>query len=389
MAHALLSPSSAHIWLTCTPSARLAEQFPDRAGTAAAEGTLAHSMCELMVQKKLNRILTKDYNKKLKEIKTHELYQEEMLEYCDQYAVFVMEKYSEAQSRHSDAQIFLEEKLDMTMYVPEGFGTSDCTIISDGILEIIDFKYGKGVPVNAEGNDQMILYALGALRKFESLFEIKEVRWTIFQPRIDNISSDGMDVADLDYIGEQDIKILAQRAWNGEGDYKPGEHCRFCKAAPLCKALADYNLEIARHEFKDPALLTDEDVSDILTRSDMFTKWINGVEEYAHKQALEGKKWPGYKLVEGRSNRAYSDETAVATTLSAAGLKDDEIYNKKLQGITALEKHLGKSDFERLLGDLVIKPQGKPTLVPESDKRPEFATKVSAAEDFENVIENE
>ncbi len=391
MSHAILSPSGASRWLACTPSARLEQQFPDRAGSAASEGTLAHTLGELIIRFKLKWILKTQYTKALKEIKSHPQYEDAMFDYADEYACFVIEKFSAAQAHTKDAGLLIEQKLDLTDYVPEGFGTGDAMIIANKTLDFIDLKYGKGVEVTAENNKQMMLYALGALRGFDCLFDIETVRMTIYQPRIGNISTFEMQVEDLRDWAENYLKPRAELAFAGEGEFAPGEACRFCKAAATCKANADFNLELAKYEFKESLLLEDAEISDILSRAGLFTKWLNAVEEHAqHEAVVNGKKWPGYKLVEGRSNRAYLDESKVAELLISKGLEEDKIYQpKKILGITAMEKELGKSDFATYLSPLVIKPAGKPTLVPESDKRPELSSAANAASDFAEVLNEE
>ena len=386
MAHALLSPSSASRWLACTPSARLEAKFPDKAGEAAAEGTLAHALGELLLKRHLKLILKRDYDKQLAAIKADPLWQDEMLEYMDGYKTYVIEQYSKAQAHTPDAMIFLEEKLDLTEYVPEGFGTGDCIIITDGVLEIIDYKHGKGVPVYADNNKQMMLYALGAVLKFGILYQVDKVKMTIYQPRIDNTSSFELTYLELIYWAKTELLPKGFQAFNGEGAYVPGDHCRFCKASGQCKALAEFNLKLVEN-IQDPDLLSPEETAKVLTQQDMFVKWINGVAEYAFTKALEGVKWPGFKLVEGRSNRVIDFEEAAVRDLLKEGLSKEDIFKpKQLVGITALEKLLGKSDFERILGDYVIKPPGKPTLVPESDKRAELTNGVTVEAAFEGII---
>lgn len=381
--HALLSPSSAERWLTCLPSARLEEKFPDTSGDAAKEGTVAHRLGELFIRQKLNIVSDVGYEVVLKDIQKSEYYDHAMDDHAENYAMFVMERYAEAQVRNSDAMIFLERKLDLTEYVKEGFGTGDAGIIADSILDVIDLKYGKGVPVSAENNKQMMVYALGWLLEFEHLYDIKTVRLTIYQPRIDNYSSWELPVTDLKEWAEKELKPLAALAFEGKGDFKPGSHCRFCRAKATCKANANYNLELAQHEFAEPVLLSDEEVADILNRADAFSNWIKSVEDHALAEAVnKNKKWPGYKLVEGRSNRVYSDETKVVEVLTGKGYGEEIIYKKKLTGITDLTKALGKTSFAALIEPLLIKPSGKPTLVPVTDKRPEISSLEQAQSDF-------
>lgn len=381
--HALLSPSSAGRWLACTPSARLEAQFPDSSGEAAQEGTLAHSLCELILQYKLKLIKKNIYESKLKEIQANRFYDHAMHDHCDNYAVYVLEQFSAAQAHTKDAQLFLEQKLDMTDYVEEGFGTGDAVIIADGVLDLTDFKYGKGVPVTAVENKQMMLYGLGALKDYGFLYDIHTVRMTIYQPRLDTISVWEISVVELYKWAEDELRPKAVQAFKGEGEYAPGSHCRFCKAKAVCRANADYNLELAKHDFKPAPTLKDEEISDILDRADGFTQWLKAVEEYALDQAVNhGKKWPGHKLVEGRSNRQYTDEAKVAEVLKRSYAEDIIYQPQKLRGITDMEKVLGKKEFAELLKNLIIKPPGKPALVPESDKRPEYNSTESAIRDF-------
>jgi hypothetical protein len=390
-AHAVLSPSGAHRWLSCTPSARLEQQFPDKAGNVAREGTLAHSLGELILKLKLKKITKQVYQRDLKKIESDELYDHAMQEHAESYSVFVLERFYEAQSHTKDAVIYLEHQLNLTEYVPEGFGTGDCVIIADGTMEIIDLKYGKGVVVIAENNKQMMLYALGALKDFDFVYDIDTVCMTIYQPRIDNFSTWKIRVDDLLTWAEMELKPKAALAFKGEGEFSPGTHCQFCKAKAVCKANADYNLQLAVYDFATPELLTDDEIADILERSSNFTNWLKSVNEYALSEAvLNGKKWPGYKLVEGRSNRTYSDEAAVAERLLEKGFAEDLIYKRELLGITAMEKVVGKKEFALHLSGLIIKPQGKPTLAPKSDKREELNSVEAAQKDFaEQYVESE
>lgn len=358
-------------------------QVPDRAGEAAAEGTLAHRLAELKLMEALHP--DADVAAALAEVYDNPMYNEAMEQHIEEYVSYVVEVFNHAVRRTSDAYIFLERKLDLTHYVPEGFGTSDVVIIADGIMEVIDLKYGKGVPVSALGNKQMRLYALGALMEFEHLFDIRTVRATIHQPRLNAVSSDELDVQDLLDWGLDELSPLAQMAHRGEGELKAGEHCRFCKVKATCRAFADLNLELAQYEFKQPPVLSDDEIADVLGRAEMFLQWIKAVEDHALAEALNGKKWPGYKLVEGRSVRSIANDQEAADTLLKAGFTDDQIYNKKLQGITALEKLLGKATFNNVLGPFVVKPPGKPTLAPADDKRPEYHSGEAAAADFSTI----
>lgn len=384
MAHAILSPSAASRWLACTPSARFEQEFDDKGSIFAQEGTLAHSLGELMIRYAVDELTKAKYKSELKKIQESEFYNESMHSYCDDYAAFVLEKYAEAQKRTPDAKIFIETKLNLTNYVPEGFGTADIIIVADHTMHTIDLKYGKGVPVSANENKQQMLYALGALDLFDFLYGIDHVEMTIYQPRLDIIDSYSIIVEELRLWADKELKPKALQAFNGEGEHAPGTHCGFCKGKAVCKALADSMLELAKHDFKDSKQLTDAEISEIMSKTKMFTSWLDAVNDYALDQAVNhGKQWPDYKLVEGRSNRKYIDESQVANKLIESGIKEDSIYTKKILSITALEAEIGKKEVSAILEGLIIKPQGKPTLAPSSDKRPEFTGKDSAVKDFE------
>ncbi len=382
-AHAILSPSSAQRWLTCTPSARLEETFPDTTSEAAAEGTVAHELCELMLRKAMKEITGVKFNRALAKIKESKYYCGEMQECADSYVEFVMELYAEALSHTRDAVMEIEERLDLTDFVPEGFGTGDNVIIADGTLHITDLKYGKGVLVDAGENKQMMIYALGALAKYDFLYDIREVVMTIYQPRLRNITSFVMTAEALREWRDTELKPKAKIAFEGKGDFVVGPHCLFCRAKPVCKAHAKHQMELAKYDFKEADLLTPKEVADILDRAKDFMSWIRSVSDYSLIQAVNhGVKYPGYKLVEGRSNRKFSDEEKVKEVLKLGGIKDEDIYNVKLQGITHFEKLLGKAGFSEMLGNWVIKPEGAPTLVPDYDKRPEIGSNEQAAKDF-------
>ena len=383
--HATLSASGAHRWLNCTPSARLEEPVPDTSSIYAEEGTLAHDLAELELKRILKEVDEKSYSKQLKAIKDHELFSQEMVGYINQFATYVMEQYMEAKERSSDAVIFLEQRLDFSKWVPEGFGTGDCTIISDKVMEIIDFKYGKGVEVKAEDNVQMMLYALGALDTYGYIYDIDTVRMTIHQPRIDNVSSWEMGADELLQWADEVLRPKAETAWAGEGEPIPGDWCRFCKVKNRCKARAEAAMSVpSDFDYKDPNLLTVDEIAEILHEVDAIEAWAKDIRDYALVQARDnGAKFKGWKLVEGRSIRRYSDPEQVEKVLRAAKYKVKDIYKpRELKGITDMTKLLGRKKFNELLEQtgLVIKPEGRPTLVPESDKRPELN---SVAADFD------
>lgn len=384
--HAILSPSSASRWLSCTPSARLEEQFPDRAGEAAAEGTLAHALAELSLRRVYPSRLgaqEADIEERIEELRKNPLYDHSMEDYIGEYVNRIRETFEEAITRTKDAVLAVEQRLDLSDYVPEGFGTGDAVIIADGVLEIVDLKYGKGVPVFAKDNRQMMLYGLGALSEFDLLYDIRFVRMSIHQPRIDNFSTWEIDAEALKRWGTEYLKPRAALAFEGKGDFVPGDHCRFCRASACCRALAKQNLEIAKLDFAPADTLSDLDLADVLSRSEDIRRWLSSVEDYALCQAVEnGKHWQGFKLVEGRSNRTYSDSDAVAERLRAAGYPEEILFTRNLLTITALEKAIGKKAVADTVGELIIKPQGKPTLVPETDKRPPLDRIESAKQDF-------
>ena len=376
--HALLGASSSARWLVCTPSARLEAMFPDEQSPYAAEGTVAHDLAEVILRHKLE-------DKKAPKLDD---YSTEMVEAVNRYVDICEEKVNEARARSSDAEVMIEAKLDFSRWVPEGFGTGDMVIVADGILEVIDLKYGKGVPVSAIENTQMRLYALGAYDVNEFLYDIKTVRMTIVQPRLDSVSTDELSVEELLDWGDE-VKPIAQNAWNGLGECTPCDYCNFCKARHTCRALADTCLTtFYKNGGKLNQLLTDQEVSDILAMKDLITKWVKGVYDFAYEKALSGEKqWPGYKLVEGTSRRTITDPDAAAQTLLDNGYKEEDIFKpRELEGITNLQKVLGKKGVTEYLEAYIDKPEGRPTLVPESDKRPAINTAEAMANEFDDEV---
>lgn len=376
--HAILPPSSASRWLVCTPSARLEEQYPDTAGDAAREGTLAHAIAELILRLELKLISYEQYEAQFERLRAEdagEFYSAGMYEYCEQYTTFVLEQLSEARRHTPDAQLYVEQRLDLSSYVPEGFGTGDAAIIANGTLHCIDLKYGKGVEVSAVNNSQMKIYALGWLDAYGMLYDIHTVRMTIFQPRIDNYSTWEIGIEDLTIWADSHLKIKATFAFMGQGDFVAGTHCQFCRVK-LCKARADYQLGMAKYSFAEPVTLSDEEVSDILQRSADFSKWLKSISEHALNEAVHnGKKWPEFKLVEGRSNRSYVSNERIINALTAAGIDENSLFEpRELLGVTKMEQLLGKKKFKSLLFGLIVKPPGSPTLVAERDPRPEYSS---------------
>jgi hypothetical protein len=368
--HSLLSPSSAHRFLNCTPSARLAENHEDSGSSYAQEGTIAHSYAERKLKYRLGLSGTPPVCEDA-----------EMDGHTDDYVAFVLEQLNGL----TDPQVFVEQKVDCSRYVPECRGTCDALIISDGILHVCDFKYGRGVQVDAEENDQLRLYALGAIDAFECLFDIHTVRMSIFQPRIHLCSTWEVSRKEIDKWAEDVLIPTARIAWDGGGEQNPGDWCQFCKIKGECRKRAEVNLEIARYEFRDPARLEMDEIAEILAQAESIISWAGDVQEFALKQALNGVKYTGFKIVSGRSNRRITDDVQAAKSLRKAGYKD--IYKpKELLGIGALEKLCG-AKFTEVLGTLIVKPQGKPALVPETDKR-QAITVNSAANDFADQYEN-
>lgn len=371
--HARLGASGAHRWMACTPSVKLEEQFPDKESAYAAEGTLAHTMAETIIRYNNNDITKRAFSTRMNKIRKEELYGKDMEEYISDYAQNVWEIFNEAKASCPDAQLLPEQRLDFSEYVPDGFGTGDIVIIADDMVQVIDLKYGKGVGVSAKENPQLRLYGLGAYLEHSMLYDIRRVKMTIIQPRLENISTEELSVEELLEWAEKEVRPKAELAMKGEGEYQTGEHCRFCKAKAVCRARSEYNLELSKLEFRNPDTLEEWEIGEILQRAEELNSYVSDVRDYVFDQALNhGKKYEGWKLVEGRSNRKYLDEGKVRETLIEAGYTDEDITETKVLGITAMEKAIGKKVFGEVLSGLVIKPEGKPVLVPETDKRPEL-----------------
>ena len=372
--HAYLSASASHRWLACPPSAKLCANIADQTSEYAQQGTDCHELCAYLVEKALGRAVT-DPTENLT------FYDAEMQICAEEYRNYVLEQIEAAKEFCKDPQVMIEQRLDFSRWVENGFGTGDCVIVADEVLQIIDYKHGLGVLVSAGdeehgGNSQMMCYALGALEAFGDIYDINQIKMTIFQPRRDNVSTYTISKDDLLKWAEEVLAPTAQLAYTGKGEFKAGDHCQFCKVKATCRKRAEYNLELAKYDFEMPATLDDIEIAAILAKVDEMISWGNDIKEYALQQAQSGVHFDGWKIVEGKSNRKFTDEAAVASKVKDAGY---DPYEKKLLGITAISTMLGKKKFEELLGELVYKPPGKPALVPESDKRPAMNT---AIDDF-------
>ena len=382
--HAVLSASSSARWLNCTPSVVFSAPYEvERKDTTfTAEGTAAHALAELKLQFDTGKITKRKFNAQLKKFKSeNEYYSVSFEEFVDDYVGFV----NETINSYDEPEVELEQRVNFSDWVPDGYGTSDVVIMTDSVLHIVDLKFGKGVPVSAIENTQLMLYALGTYYEFNMAYDFETVRMTIHQPRLYDTSTYEMSVVELLDWAETIVKPRAELAMAGEGDYNPSEKaCQWCSAKAVCKARADMNLQNAiKYDFADTNELDPEAISDILSQSKAIKKWLDDVEAYALTQARdEGQSFPGWKLVAGRSNRKITNADMAASILLDAGF--EEIYKPhELLTLTALEKMVGKKHFSELLEDLIIKPEGKPTLVVETDKRPELSSTGQAIKDFE------
>ena len=371
-AHARNSPSALHRTLNCTPSLVLGEQFADEESSYAAEGSAGHALAEHLIKKHL-KLRTKR--------PVSDYYSDDLLEAVDDYVSFVIGEIEDAKHECKQPVFAVEQRVDISDYATDCFGTADMVIVTDKVVHIIDLKLGRGVEVNAVENPQLMAYGLGVLAMAEMLYDVETVRLTIYQPRINNYSSWDITPDDLKKWGEEILKPRSAMAMTGAGEFHAGSWCRFCKARNQCRARAEEFLKLAQMEFRQPALLSDAEIAEVLKVSDELAKWSADVYAYAQDQAIvHGKQWMGYKLVEGRSNRKYSSDAEVEQAAKSAGYTD--IYKQSLIGVTEMERLMGKKEFARVLGQYVYKPQGKITLVPDSDKR-EAITQSTAAADFQ------
>lgn len=374
--HAFLSASASHRWLNCPPSAKLCESLPDQSSTYAQEGTDCHELCAYLVEKALGRDVT-DPTKHLS------YYNAEMQNCAEEYCNFVLEQLEEAKIHCKDPQVIVEQRLDFSRFVENGFGTGDCVIVADDVLHIIDYKHGLGILIEAQNNSQLFCYAIGALEIFDGIYDINEVKMSIFQPRRGNVDTFSISKNELLTWANEVLAPTAKLAYEGKGEFNAGDHCQFCKVKATCRKRAEHNLELAKYDFEMPATLDDIEIAAILPKIDQLISWGNDIKDYALQQAQSGTHYEGFKVVEGRSNRKYTDEAIVVNAVTNAGF---DPYEKKLLGVTAMTNLLGKKRFEELLGELIYKPLGKPTLVPESDKRPVMNT---AQNDFNENFKEE
>ena len=376
-AHATLSASSSHRWLMCPPSVKLSEQFADKPSPYAEEGTFLHELSEMKLHRYLGDMTPEVLEAQYAAHRDNDFYSDEAESVTDEYVDFCIETIESVRASCPDPLILVEHRLDFSEYVPEGFGTGDLVIVADGVLEVVDFKGGRGVRVEAERNSQLMLYGLGALLEFDPLYDIRNVRMTIVQPRLNNISTYETTTDELIRWAEKEVRPKALLAYEGKGEFCAGEWCRFCRARYTCRKRSEYHMRLAERDFKQPDLLTDAEILDILPVAESLNNWVADLIAYATQQAVDGKTWPGYKLVAGRSVRKYTSEAEVIRAATEAGYTD--IYKTTLLGVGDLEKRMGRKKFSEVLGKYVIKPVGAPQLVPENDPRKPYS---DAASDF-------
>lgn len=384
--HAVLSASGAHRWLECTPSARLEMKFPNKSSEYAEEGTVAHELAEISALYATNQITAEEYNERFFEIKKSKWYTEEMLECCGDYAKLVKEKWSDLRKKTGNAVALIEAKINFDKWVPMGFGTADCIILSDGYIEVVDFKYGRGKRVDAFQNPQMRLYTLGAYNTFGLVYDVEHITMTIFQPRISNgVTSDEITIDGLLDWAESYVAPRAKLAYAGKGQFNPSEEtCKFCKAKATCRARAEENLKLYDDGF-DARLLTVQEAGELLAKAADIEAWLSDLKAYVESELLDDVEVPGWKLVAGRSIRRFSDEKAVAEAMLAAGYDPAVLYKPpELITLSQMEKDFGKKAVEKTIGHLIVKPAGKPTLAPESDKRPAIKREEELLKEFDD-----
>jgi len=383
-AHAVLSCSGSNQWMNCTPSARKNEFLESAPSPYALEGTLAHELSEIELKKYFKLIDNTEYKRRLAEIEENEYYRDEMPEFVDVYVTHCIEEYNYYKSICNHVEISIEDKIDLTRYIPDGGGSNDFVIIADLFIVVIDLKYGRGVSVSAVGNSQLRLYGLGSVFKHRLSYNMKEIKMTIVQPRTYSISSDIITVEELEHWADTEVVEKAKIAFEGGGELNPGEWCKFCKFKPKCRAIYDQNLAMMKKDFGDPHELTEAEIREVFEKSDQITSWVNSVEAYVLDKLLKKEDFTGYKLVKGRSIRKFTSTEEVSTKLSEMGFKsDDYMSDPKLLGITAIEKLVGKKKFEAEMDPFVFKTEPKPSIALLSDKRDSFFS--SAENDFSPV----
>ena len=375
--HARLNASSSHRWMMCPPSVKLSEQFADKPSPYAEEGTFLHELCELKLHRYLGDMVPELIEEQYAEHRDNDFYSDEAESVTDEYVALCIETIEAVRLSCPDPLIMVEHRLDYSEYVPEGFGTGDLVIVADGVIEVIDFKGGRGVRVDANQNSQLMLYGLGALLEFDPLYDIHTVRMTIVQPRLSNTSTYEITAQELIRWAETEVRPKAMLAYEGAGEFCAGEWCRFGKARYTCRKRSEYHMRLAEHDFRQPDLLSDEEIADILPVADSLNSWVQDLLAYATQAAVNGKSWPGYKLVAGRTVRKYTSEAEVIKAATEAGYTD--IYKTTLLGVGDLEKRMGRKRFGEVLGKFIVKPAGAPTLVPETDARKPYS---DAASDF-------
>lgn len=391
-AHSLLSASGSSRWMNCTPSARKEEHIPNVSSSYAEEGTLAHEIAEIELKEHFKLITSEEFRERYTVIQDNELYSDDMPEFVDTYVTYCIEQVNYYKSIYKFVEISIEEKIDLTNYIPEGFGSNDFVIIADelidkssdlpnGIIEVIDLKYGRGVSVSAIDNSQLKLYGLGSVFKHRLSYNMKDIKLTVVQPRTYSISSFVIDVHELEHWADTEVTTKAKMAFNGEGELRTGEWCKFCRFKPKCRAIYDDNQKLMLKDFGDPDELTEDEIREVFEKADQITSWVNAVNAYVLDKLLKKEKFEGYKLVKGRSTRKFTNTEALVVKLKEKGFKDEDILSQpKILGITAIEKLIGKKNFETELSDFITKTEPKPSIAPASDKRDSFFD--SAETDF-------
>lgn len=380
--HALLSASGSHKWMHCTPSVKLEEKFENKSSVFADEGTLAHELSELKLRLHFNIITQKAFSTESLKIKKNSMYGAEMESFTDEYVNYVVDVYTKLKKTDPNTIISIEERLDFSNIVEHGFGTGDIVIVSNGIIHLIDLKYGKGVPVSAHKNSQLMLYGVGAMNKYDLLFGVESITLHIVQPRLYNFDSFEVSADELIRWSIEDVKPKAELAYSGEGDQHAGEWCKFCRAKSICRKYSELSLDLAKHEFKDPELLEKHELVDAFKKASLIIDWIGSLKEYMLSQALSGEKYEGLKLVKGKSNRAWTDKTKAIAILESNDYLEDEYMKKSFSSVAAIEKLVGAKKFKNLFADTFGKPEGAPALVESSDPRPEKNSLYEAKSEF-------